>query len=120
MVAVVVAIAILGILIFVHEWGHFIAARSQGIHVNRFSIGFGPILWKFQGKDTEYALRLIPLGGYVGFPDDDPNSSVPANDPNLLSNPADFGSRHCHQRGGDCQLGLCLFATAGASGRHGD
>ncbi|HIK24160.1 MULTISPECIES: RIP metalloprotease RseP [unclassified Thermosynechococcus] len=86
MVAVVVAIAILGILIFVHEWGHFIAARSQGIHVNRFSIGFGPLLWKFQGKETEYALRLIPLGGYVGFPDDDPNSGVPANDPNLLSN----------------------------------
>ncbi|WP_448525030.1 RIP metalloprotease RseP [Parathermosynechococcus lividus] len=86
MVAVAVAIAILGILIFVHELGHFLAARSQGIYVNRFSIGFGPILWKYQGVQTEYALRLIPLGGYVGFPDDDPNSAVPASDPNLLSN----------------------------------
>ncbi|XFA73599.1 RIP metalloprotease RseP [Thermosynechococcaceae cyanobacterium Okahandja] len=86
MVAVAVAIAILGVLIFVHELGHFLAARSQGIHVNRFSIGFGPILWKYQGSETEYALRLIPLGGYVGFPDDDPNGMIPATDPDLLSN----------------------------------
>ena len=65
------AIAVLAILILVHELGHFMAARLQGIHVNRFSIGFGPVLWKYQGKQTEYALRAIPLGGYVGFPDDD-------------------------------------------------
>ncbi|KPQ33781.1 MAG: RIP metalloprotease RseP [Phormidesmis priestleyi Ana] len=62
------------------------AARLQGIHVNRFSIGFGPILWKFQGPQTEYALRAIPLGGFVGFPDEDPESAIPANDPDLLSN----------------------------------
>lgn len=85
-IAVAAAIAILGILIFVHELGHFLAARSQGIHVNRFSIGFGPILWKYQGAQTEYALRLIPLGGYVGFPDDDPNGAVPESDPDRLSN----------------------------------
>ncbi|MDG2989350.1 RIP metalloprotease RseP [Candidatus Synechococcus calcipolaris G9] len=84
--AIVAAIAVLGILIFVHELGHFLAARTQGIHVNRFSIGFGPVLWKYQGKETEYALRGIPLGGYVGFPDDDPESGIPRNDPNLLSN----------------------------------
>lgn len=80
------AIAVLAILILVHELGHFLAARSQGIHVNRFSIGFGPILWKYQGPETEYALRGIPLGGFVGFPDDDPDSKIPANDPDLLGN----------------------------------
>ncbi len=80
------AIAVLAVLILVHELGHFTAARSQGIHVNRFSIGFGPILWKYQGSETEYALRGIPLGGFVGFPDDDPNSKIPANDPDLLRN----------------------------------
>jgi len=80
------AIAVLAILIFVHELGHFVAARSQGIHVNRFSIGFGPILWKYQGTETEYAIRGIPLGGFVGFPDDDPDSKIPPNDPNLLRN----------------------------------
>jgi membrane-associated protease RseP (regulator of RpoE activity) len=80
------SIAILALLIIVHELGHFAAARWQGIHVNRFSIGFGPVLWRYQGSQTEYALRLFPLGGYVGFPDDDPDSSIPADDPNLMGN----------------------------------
>ncbi len=83
---VLAVIGVLALLIFVHELGHFMAARLQGIHVNRFSIGFGPILWKFQGPDTEYALRAVPLGGFVGFPDDDPESDIPANDPDLLRN----------------------------------
>lgn len=79
-------IGILGLLIAVHELGHFLAARLQGIHVNRFSIGFGPVLWKYQGEQTEYALRSIPLGGYVGFPDEDPESSIPETDPDLMCN----------------------------------
>jgi membrane-associated protease RseP (regulator of RpoE activity) len=79
-------IAVLALLIVVHELGHFLAARLQGIHVNRFSIGFGPILWKYQGPETEYAIRAFPLGGFVGFPDDDPDSDIPPNDPNLLRN----------------------------------
>ncbi len=80
-------ISIIALLIFVHELGHFLAARLQGIHVNRFSIGFGPILWKYQGPRTEYALRALPLGGFVGFPlDDDPNNGFAPNDPDLLQN----------------------------------
>ncbi|AFZ25813.1 RIP metalloprotease RseP [Cylindrospermum stagnale PCC 7417] len=84
--SVLAAISVLAILILVHEAGHFIAARSQGIYVNRFSLGFGPVIWKYQGPQTEYALRAFPLGGFVGFPDDDPDSDVPPNDPNLLRN----------------------------------
>ncbi|WAL62370.1 RIP metalloprotease RseP [Thermocoleostomius sinensis] len=84
--SVLAAIAVLALLIVVHELGHFLAARLQGIHVNRFSLGFGPILWKYQGKETEYAVRAIPLGGFVGFPDDDPDSNIPPNDPDLLRN----------------------------------
>lgn len=84
--SVLAAIAVLALLIVVHELGHFLAARLQGIHVNRFSIGFGPVLWKYQGEETEYALRAIPLGGFVGFPDDDPDSEIPPNDPDLLRN----------------------------------
>lgn len=84
--SVLAAIAVLALLIVVHELGHFLAARLQGIHVNRFSIGFGPILWKYQGLETEYAIRAIPLGGFVGFPDDDPDSEIPTNDPDLLRN----------------------------------
>jgi membrane-associated protease RseP (regulator of RpoE activity) len=84
--SVLAAIAVLALLIVVHEMGHFLAARLQGIHVNRFSIGFGPILWKYQGKRTEYGIRAIPLGGFVGFPDDDPDSEIPEDDPDLLHN----------------------------------
>ncbi len=58
---------ILGLIamIIIHEFGHFIAARMLGVEVIRFSIGFGPILFRYKPKVTEYALSLIPLGGYV-------------------------------------------------------
>jgi len=84
--SILAAIAVLAILIVVHELGHFMAARLQGIYANRFSLGFGPILWKYQGPETEYAVRAFPLGGFVGFPDDDPDSDIPPDDPNLLRN----------------------------------
>lgn len=55
--------------IFVHELGHFLAARRRGVHVERFSIGFGPAIWSWRGKDgVEYRLSWIPLGGYVLLP----------------------------------------------------
>ncbi|MGB0563483.1 MAG: RIP metalloprotease RseP [Spirulinaceae cyanobacterium] len=84
--SVLAAIGVLALLIVVHELGHFAAARLQNIHVNRFSIGFGPVLFKYQGPETEYALRAIPLGGFVGFPDDEAGDEIPLDDPDLLSN----------------------------------
>lgn len=84
--SVLAAIGVLALLIFVHELGHFLAARLQGIYANKFSIGFGPALLSYQGPMTEYALRAIPLGGYVGFPEDDPESGIEPTDPNLLQN----------------------------------
>jgi len=55
--------------IFVHELGHFLAARRRGVKVTRFSIGFGPAIWKWQGQDgVEYRVAWIPLGGYVALP----------------------------------------------------
>ncbi|MDJ0598705.1 MAG: RIP metalloprotease RseP [Crocosphaera sp.] len=84
--SVLAAIAVLIILIVVHELGHFLAARLQGIHVTRFSIGFGPVLARYKGKETEYTLCAIPLGGFVGFPDDDPESPIASDDPDLLRN----------------------------------
>lgn len=56
---------VLGALIVVHEFGHFIVAKKSGVRVERFSIGFGPPLWRKQWGDTEYRLALVPLGGYV-------------------------------------------------------
>lgn len=60
-------IILLGFLIFIHEGGHFIVAKLCKVKVNEFAIGFGPTIWKKQGKETKYALRLIPLGGFVSM-----------------------------------------------------
>ena len=60
-------IFLLGFLIFIHEGGHFLVAKLCKVKVNEFAIGFGPVIWKKQGKETKYALRLIPLGGFVSM-----------------------------------------------------
>ena len=60
-------IVLLGFLIFIHELGHFIVAKLCKVKVNEFAIGFGPTIWKKQGKETKYAIRLIPLGGFVSM-----------------------------------------------------
>ncbi len=60
-------IFLLGFLIFIHEGGHFLVAKLCKVKVNEFAIGFGPTIWKRQGKETKYAIRLIPLGGFVSM-----------------------------------------------------
>lgn len=68
---------VLGVLIFVHELGHFLAARRVGVRVLTFSLGFGPKILKFTRGDTEYCVSAVPLGGYVkmaGENPDDPRS----------------------------------------------
>ena len=55
----------LGVLVFVHELGHFLVARWHGVRVLTFSLGFGPKLLKFRRGDTEYCISAVPLGGYV-------------------------------------------------------
>ena len=65
MTTVLSFIVVIGILILIHEWGHFIVARWAGVGVERFSIGFGPVLLRWRGKETEYCLSVIPMGGYV-------------------------------------------------------
>jgi regulator of sigma E protease len=71
---------VLGVLVFVHELGHFLAARRVGIRVLVFSLGFGPKLLKTKRGDTEYCISLIPLGGYVkmaGESADEPRTGAP-------------------------------------------
>ncbi len=70
---IVAFVVVLGILILVHEFGHFIVARLSGVGVERFSVGFGPVLWRYRGKETEYCLSAFPLGGYVKMMGDDEN-----------------------------------------------
>ena len=67
-------IFLLGFLIFIHEGGHFLIAKLCKVKVNEFAIGFGPIIWKKEGKETKYALRLIPLGGFVSMEGEDEES----------------------------------------------
>ncbi|XP_057954684.1 probable membrane metalloprotease ARASP2, chloroplastic [Malania oleifera] len=80
------AAGVLTAIIIVHESGHFFAAYLQGIHVSKFAVGFGPVLAKFNANNVEYSIRAFPLGGFVGFPDNDPDSDIPADDENLLKN----------------------------------
>ena len=68
-------IVLLGFLIFIHELGHFTVAKLCKVKVNEFAIGFGPTIWKKQGKETKYALRLIPLGGFVSMEGEDEESN---------------------------------------------
>ena len=73
MTSVVAFIIVIGILIVIHELRHFVVARLFGVGVERFSIGFGPVLWRYRGKETEYCVSLIPMGGYVKMMGDDEN-----------------------------------------------
>ena len=73
MTTMVAFVLVLGILILVHEFGHFLVARLAGVGVERFSIGFGPVLWRYRGPQTEYCLSAFPLGGYVKMMGDDEN-----------------------------------------------
>jgi regulator of sigma E protease len=66
MILTLFAFAIMvGVLIFVHELGHFVAAKSLGIQVHRFSLGFGKPILMFRRGETEYCISVLPLGGYV-------------------------------------------------------
>jgi len=65
MLAILAPILVFGLVIFVHEFGHFLAAKAVGVYAPRFSIGFGPSIFKFRRGETEYILAWLPLGGYV-------------------------------------------------------
>lgn len=58
---------LLGFLIFIHELGHFLVAKLFGVKIKQFAIGFGPTIWKKQGKETSYELKAIPMGGFVNM-----------------------------------------------------
>ena len=67
LISAIKIIFLLGFLILIHEAGHLIVAKLCKVKVNEFAIGFGPTIWKKQGKETKYAIRLIPLGGFCSM-----------------------------------------------------
>ena len=75
---IVAVVLLLGILVFVHESGHFLIGKLCGIPVEIFSIGFGPVIFGFQRKETHYRISVIPLGGFVKFYGSLPSEEVPS------------------------------------------
>ena len=76
-ITTVSAIFVFGLVIFIHEFGHFATAKRNGITVNEFSIGMGPLLWSKQKGDTLYSLRLLPIGGFCAMEGEEEDSDAP-------------------------------------------
>jgi regulator of sigma E protease len=82
MTTILIAIVFFSIIIMIHELGHFLVAKATGIYAEEFSIGMGPRLLKISGKETEFSIRMLPIGGYVRFLGEDEDS----NDPRAFNN----------------------------------
>src|SRR6188474_1847200 len=76
---------VLGVLVFVHELGHFLAAKRVGIRVLKFQLGFNPTILSFRRGDTEYSIGALPLGGYVKMAGDSPDGEVTGQPDEFLS-----------------------------------
>lgn len=74
---IIYAILMFCVLIFIHELGHFIAAKKCGVKVNQFALGMGPAIWKKQKGETEYSLRVFPIGGFCAMEGEDEESDDP-------------------------------------------
>ena len=69
--SILVSVLVFGVVIMIHELGHFIMAKTSGIRVNEFSIGMGPQLFGKKVGETEYSVRALPIGGYVAMEGED-------------------------------------------------
>ena len=74
---ILLALVLLGVIVTVHEFGHYLVGRACGIGVIEFSVGMGPKLFGWERKGIKYSLRLLPLGGYCSFVGEDENSDNP-------------------------------------------
>ena len=74
---ILLAILIFSVLIFVHELGHFLAAKASGVQVNEFAIFMGPVIWKKQVGETLYSIRCIPVGGFCAMEGEDEDTDNP-------------------------------------------
>jgi regulator of sigma E protease len=83
--SIVAFVFVLGVLVFVHELGHFLVARWLGVRVITFSIGFGPKLLKFRRNDIEYCISAFPLGGYVKMAGENPEEPLSGNSDEFLT-----------------------------------
>ncbi|MGH9681151.1 MAG: RIP metalloprotease RseP [Candidatus Acidiferrales bacterium] len=86
-VTILAVSVVLGVMVLVHEWGHFIVAKSFGVRVEIFSIGFGPRIWGWKRGDTDYRISALPLGGYVKMAGDNTLEERQGDPDEFLSKP---------------------------------
>ena len=84
---IVAVVVVLGVMILVHEWGHFVAAKWFGVRVDVFSIGFGKRLWGWRRGDTDYRVSILPLGGYVKMAGENPGEPRTGDPGEFLAKP---------------------------------
>ncbi len=85
LVSTIAFIVLIGIMVVVHEFGHFAVAKLFGVRVEAFSVGFGPRLFGIKRGDTDYKVCLLPLGGFVKMTGENPSDEQPADDPGAFS-----------------------------------
>lgn len=73
--SIVIALVVFGALVLIHEFGHFFTAKLSGVRVNEFALGMGPVLLKYKKGETQYSLRLLPIGGFCSMEGEDKESS---------------------------------------------
>jgi regulator of sigma E protease len=103
----------LGFVIFFHELGHFAVAKWCGVFVERFSIGFGPILWSFKIGDTEYALSAIPFGGYVKMLGQDDIDPSQLSSEEIAQDPRSYSAKPVWQRMAIISAGVIMNIITG-------
>jgi regulator of sigma E protease len=96
-ITIIAFIVIFGLLVFVHELGHFLAAKAIGVEVKTFAFGFPPRIWSKNYKGTEYAINLIPLGGYVSLRGEEEADLSPTDLEKEAKNPSSLISKKPHQ-----------------------
>ena len=74
---IVIALIIFGIIVLIHEFGHFLFAKLSGVKVVEFSVGMGPRIFSVKGKETRYSLKLLPLGGSCAMYGEDEDEDAP-------------------------------------------
>lgn len=74
LITIAAFVIVIAFLVIVHEWGHFAAARLFGVWIHQFAIGMGPAIWRRRGRETEYSIRIFPIGGYVRMAGEDRES----------------------------------------------
>lgn len=94
-VSIIITVLVFCVIILLHEFGHFIAAKACGIYVKEFALGMGPALFRKKGKETEYVVRLLPVGGFCSFDEDIEDETAEISE---VKNPRAFNRKPVWQR----------------------